>query len=130
MCGCCCSDIDYDYGSQYCREQDDYDIYSFNELDGEKLFATYYYNFRYDEILRKNDYGTYFKIRSLMTRDSVNQEFSKTHCMLTDKNGKILIYCHYTLKNKLKEAYHQNIRNKVREEVRKELSANEPLLSI
>ena len=65
-----------------------------------------------------------------MTRDTCNQDFSKTYCLLTSKSGKILMYCHYTLKNKLKAAYHQNVRNQVREEVRKELSSDIPLLSI
>ena len=130
MCGCCCSDIDYDDGAVCGRTHDENDIYSFNELDGVKLFRTYYYDIKYDEILHKNDYGINFEIRSLKTRRNHNYSFSKTHCMFTDKNGKILIYNYETLKNKLKEAYHQNIRNKVREEVRKELSANEPLLSL
>ena len=83
MCGCCCSDIDYDYGSSF-NAVNEIDLLSFNELDGVKFIATYYYNFRYDEILRKDKYGSYCRIRSLMTRDSVNQEFSKTHCMFTD----------------------------------------------
>ena len=42
MCGCCCSDIDYDDDGTCCsRTHDENDIYSFNELDGEKLFRTY-----------------------------------------------------------------------------------------
>ena len=130
MCGCCCSDIDYNHGSQFNRVHDENDIYSFSELDGVKLFRTYYYDFRNDEILRKDKYGSYCRIQSLKTREHCHANFSKTHCMFTDKNGKILIYDYENLKNKLKEAYHQNIRNKVREEVRKELSANEPLLSL
>ena len=131
MCGCCCSNIDYDSGTCCSRTHDENDIYSFSELDGEKLFYTYYYDFRKDEILRKDKCETYSRIKSLKTRETRNDSFSRTYCLLTSKSGKILIYCHYTLKNKLKEAYHQNIRNKVREEeVRKELSANEPLLSI
>ena len=130
MCGCCCSDIDYDDGACCGRTHDENDIYSFSELDGVKLFRTYYYDFKYDEILHKNDYGIYFKIRSLKTRRSCDFSFSKTYSFLTSKSGRILMYCHYTLKDKLKEEYHQNIRNKVREEVRKELSANEPLLSL
>jgi len=130
MCGCCCSYIDYDGGTVCGRTHDENDIYSFSELDGEKLFRTYYYDFKYDEILRKNNDGMYCKIGSLKTRETGNDSFSKTYCLLASKSGKILMYCHYTLKNKLKEAYHQNIRNKVREEVRKELSANEPLLSL
>ena len=129
MCGCCCSSIDYYHGSQFYGDNDENDIYSFSELDGVKLFTTYYYNYRYDEILRKDKYGSY-RIRSLMTRNSVGQEFSITDCMLTDKNGKILIYDYKYLKSRLKDAYHQNIRNKVKEEVRKELSADEPLLSL
>ena len=59
MCGCCCSNIDYDYGSGYCGILDENDIYSFDKLDGEELITTYYYDFRYDEILRKNDDGIY-----------------------------------------------------------------------
>ena len=55
MCGCFCSNINYDYGSYFSRVHDENDIYSFSELDGEKLFYTYYYDFRNDEILRKND---------------------------------------------------------------------------
>ena len=130
MCGCCCSNIDYDYGSEFNRVHDENDIYSFNELDGVELFCTYYYNFRYDEILRKNDYGTYCRINSLKTREHYHANFSKTHCILTDKNGKILIYDYEHLKNRLKEAYNRNVRNKLKEEVRKELSADEPLLSL
>ena len=130
MCGCCCSNIDYDYGSGYCRILDENDIYSFNELDGEELIGTYYYDIRNNVILRKDEYGTYSRIRSLKTREGCNDNFSKTYCLLTSKSGRILMYCRVALKNKLKEAYHQNIRNQVREEVRKELSSDIPLLSI
>ena len=130
MCGCCCSDIDYDDGACCGRTHDENDIYSFNELDGEKLFRTYFNDYRYDEILHKNDYGIYFKIRSLKTRRNFNYSFSKTHCMLIDKNGKILIYDYEYLKNKLKKAYIKNIRNILKKEVRKELSADESLLSL
>ena len=50
--------------------------------------------------------------------------------MFTDKNGKILIYDYEILKIKLKRAYTKNIRNIMKEEVRKELLASEPLLSL
>ena len=129
MCGCCCSNIDYNYGRQFYGDNDEINIYSFSELYGVKLFTTYYYIFRYDEILRKDKYVSY-RIRSLMTRNSVDQEFSITYCMLTDKNGKILIYDYEHLKSRLKKAYTKNVRNKLKEEVRKELSADEPLLSL
>ena len=130
MCGCCCSNIDYDYGREYYRWYDENDIYSFSKLDGEELFSTYYYDFRNNEILRKDKYGRYCRIRSLMTREGRHDNFSKTHCMLTDKNGKILIYDYENLKNWLKEAYSKNTRNILKEEVRKELLASEPLLSL
>ena len=92
---------------------------------------TYYCDFRNGKILKKNDEGKYERINFVKTRNSDKCEgYDTSFALFTSKSGKILIYWHVTLKNKLKEAYHQNIRNKVREEVRKELSANEPLLSI
>ena len=77
----------------------------------------------------KNDSGKYERINFIQTRKH-GDCFYNTQAMLSAKNGKILMYCHYSLSNKLKEAYHQNIRNKVREEVIKELSAGEPLITI
>ena len=131
MCGCCCSNIDFEFASRSYDRHDENDIYSFSELDGEELKITYYYDFRNDKILKKNDKGKYERINFIKTRHSDKCEvYETTFALLTSKSGKILIYWHYTLKNKLKEAYHQNIRNKVREEVRKELSADEPLLSL
>ena len=115
MCGCCCSNIDYDGGTVCFRTYDENDIYSFSELDGVKLFRTYYYSFRYDEILCKNEHGMYWRIQFLKSRVHCHANYSKTHCILTDKNGKILIYDIENLKNKLKEAYHQNVRNKLKD---------------
>ena len=128
MCGCCCSNIDYECGYRVFHKIDENDIYSFDKLDGEELKRTYYYDFRNDEIYKKDDKGKYERIDFIKTR--IDGDFYWTYALLTSKSGRILMYCHYTLKNKLKEEYHQNIRNKVREEVRKELSADEPLLSI
>ena len=130
MCGCCCSNIDYECYKYSHNRQDENDTYSFDKLDGEELIETYYYDFRNDVIFSKNDEGKYFTINFIKTRKTCRDNFSKTHATLVAKSGKVLMYCHYNLKKKLKEAYHQNIRNKVREEVRKELSVDEPLLSI
>ena len=129
MCGCCCSKIDYEYGYQYYDIPDENYLYSFRELDGEELMITYYFYFKNNKILRKNEFGKYERINFINTRKH-GDGFYNTHAMLTAKNGKILMYCHYSLINKLKEAYHQNIRNKVREEVIQELSAGEPLITI
>ena len=130
MCGCCCSSkIDYKSSYQYYYLPDENDLYSFRELDGEELKITYYYDFKKNNILRKNDSGKYYSINFIQTRKH-GDGFSNTHAMLSAKNGKVLMYCHYSLLNKLKEAYHQNIRNKVREEVIKEISVSEPLITI
>ena len=78
----------------------------------------------------KNDFGKYELINFIKTKNYDGDGFSNTHALLLAKNGRVLMYCHYSLRNKLKEAYNQNIRNKVREEVIKELSAGEPLITI
>ena len=131
MCGCCCSNIDYESGYQYYNIPDENNLYSFRELDGEELIRTYYFDFRNEKIFRKNDFGNYVRINFIKTRSYGKSDgLYYTHAMLTAKNGSILMYCHYSLINKLKEAYHQNIRNKVREEVIKELPAGEPLITI
>ena len=129
MCGCCCSKIDYEHGYQYYDIPDENDLYSFRELDGEELIRTHFYDFKNNKILIKNDFGKHEPINFIKSRKH-GDGFSNTHALLTAKNGKTLMYCHYSLINKLKEAYHQNIRNKVREEVIKELSAGEPLITI
>ena len=121
MCGCCCSNIDYKSSYQYYDLPDENNLYSFRELDGEELKITYHYDFKNNKILRKNDRGKYESINFIQTRKH-GEGFYNTHAMLSAKNGRELMYCHYSLLNKLKEAYHQNIRNKVREEVIKELS--------
>ena len=38
MCGCCCSNIDYNYGSQFNGVNDEINILSFNELDKKQYF--------------------------------------------------------------------------------------------
>ena len=129
MCGCCSSsNMAYEHGYRSYDRHNENDMYSFVKLDGEELITTYYYDFRNGRIYKKDDKGKYEQIDFIKTR--IDGDFYWTYALLTSKSGRILMYCHYTLKNKLKEEYHQNIRNKVREEVRKELSADEPLLSI
>ena len=131
MCGCCCSNIEYEPSYQYYDIPDENDLYSFRELDGEELIGTYYFNLRNGKILIKNDFGKYERINFIKTRCYGKcDNLYYTHAMLTAKNGRVLIYFNYSLINKLKEAYHQNIRNKVREEVIQELSAGEPLITI
>ena len=131
MCGCCCSDIDYEPSYQTYNIEDKNDLYSFKELDGEELKRTYYYDFRNERILIKNNFGKYEQINFIKTRRYGKSDgFYNTHALLSAKNGRVLMYCHYSLRNKLKEAYHQNIRNKVREEVIQELSVSEPLITI
>ena len=96
------------------------------------MIRTYYYDFRNDDILKKDDEGNCERINFIGTwdRDKGEGFYRRTHAMITCKSGRILMYCHYSLRNKLKEAYHQNIRNKVREEVIHELSVGEPLITI
>ena len=130
--GCCSVDSDFIRDRISYDEYHESDLVEFVEIDGHILKYKYYYDYRTDRILRlvtKN--GKQYYIHNGVHENKRTFDINgKYTVMLTSDKGQNLLYDYHLLKNRLKQLYHDSIKNKLREEVNREFSSSEPLLHI
>ena len=111
--GCAPSIEIYRRQKQSYEEHDDNDLVQITEINGITLQQTlYYYDNRYNDIIRKEN-GKFYKSRIL------EMDGAKILQLYID-NGEYVFLHYNNFIEKMKKKYYEEMRNQIREEVRKE----------
>ena len=120
--GCCCTCV---YLSQVqCEsyeEHDENDLVQVKEINGKVLKKIHYYDNKHDVIILKSNSGEFYTARI------IQMGCDKLIPMYLD-NGEYILYDYDTLVEIMKKKYHDDMREKIRNEVREEFSKTELLL--
>jgi len=120
--GCCCTCV---YLSQVqCEtyeEHNEKDLVQVKEINGKVLKKIHYYDNKHDVIILKSNDGEFYTVRI------IQMGCDKLIPMYLD-NGEYILYDYDTLVEIMKKKYHDDMREKIRKEVREEFSKTELLL--
>ena len=122
--GCCCSGIDYRNSTRSDYKHDENDIVCVGKLDGHD-FSRYYFDVRHMKLLFKHN--SYITVEYLSMYSRIYSEVSDVY-MLSNEKGQRILYDADIFNNRMKNKYHEELRNKIRMEVRNEREVSGDLL--
>ena len=110
----------YRWQKQSCEKHDDNDLVQIKEINGKTVQQTLYYDNKHDDIIKKEN-GKFYTTRIL--------EMDGVKIIPIYLDGDEYVFVHYgNFIEKMKKKYHDDMREKIRNEVREEFSKTELLL--